>query len=222
MTNKTIVIIGSSIAGLSAAEAARAQDPACDIIILSEDSFLPYYRQRLCEALEDPSKAEKLSIHPKEWYEAQRFDLRLDHKVSGILPEEKAVVLWDGGRIQYDKLILATGSTSFVPPIKGADLPGVVTMWTMADTLGIERMIAKARRSIVIGGGLLGLEAADVLHRRGLESYILERLPRLMMRQLDERSAVLFTARVEREGTHVTTDAMIAEIYADAAGRATG
>lgn len=222
MPSKTIVIIGSSIAGLSAAEAARAQDPACDIIILSEDSFLPYYRQRLCEALEDPSKAEKLSIHPKEWYEAQRFDLRLNHKVSGILPGEKAVVLWDGGRIRYDSLILATGSTSFVPPIKGADLPGVVTMWTMADTLGIERMIAKARRSIVIGGGLLGLEAADVLHRRGLESYILERLPRLMMRQLDERSAELFTARVEREGTHVTTDAMIAEIYADAAGRAAG
>lgn len=82
-------------------------------------AFSPYYRQRLCEALEDPSKAEKLSIHPKEWYEAQRFDLRLNHKVSGILPDEKAVVLWDGGRIRYDRLILATGSTSFVPPIKG-------------------------------------------------------------------------------------------------------
>ena len=150
MPSKTIVIIGSSIAGLSAAEEARAQDPACDIIILSEDSFLPYYRQRLCEVLEDPSKAEKLSIHPKEWYEAQRFDLRLNHKVSGILPGEKAVVLWDGGRIRYDRLILATGSSSFVPPIKGADLPGVVTMWTMADTLGIERMISGARpRSVV-------------------------------------------------------------------------
>lgn len=222
MPNNIILIIGSSIAGLSAAEAARARDSTCEIVILSEDSFLPYYRQRLCEVMEDSANAARLVIHPEAWYKDQRFDLRLNSKVSRILPEEKAVVLSGGGKIRYDRLILATGSSSLVPPIKGSDLPGVVTMWTMADALGIERMIAKARRSIVIGGGLLGLEAADVLRRRGLESYILERLPRLMTRQLDERSAELFTARVEREGTHVTTDARIAEIYADGEGRAAG
>ena len=221
LTNK-ILIIGSSIAGLSAAEAARAKDPECEIIMLSEDSHMPYYRQRLCEVLDDPARAEKLVMHPAQWYEDKGIDLRLNRKVKSLLSKEKALMLEGGERLGYDRLILATGSASFVPPIKGADLPGVETMWTMADALRIEAQIAKARRSIVIGGGLLGLEAADVLHRRGLESFILERLPRLMMRQLDERSAELFEARVESEGTRVTTGALISEIYAGRNGRAAG
>ena len=199
MPSNRILIIGSSIAGLSAAEAARAKDPECEIVILSEDSHPPYLRQRLCEVLEDPSKAEKLIMHPAQWYETHRFDLRLRQQVVGIIPAEKAVLLKGGESIHYDRLILATGSSSFIPPIKGADLPGVETMWTMADALRIEAQIDKARRSIVIGGGLLGLEAADTLHRRGHESFILERLPRLMMRQLDERSAQMFAAQVEQE-----------------------
>lgn len=222
MPSNRILIIGSSIAGLSAAEAARAKDPECEIVILSEDSHPPYLRQRLCEVLEDPSKAEKLIMHPAQWYETHRFDLRLRQQVVGIIPAEKAVLLKGGESIHYDRLILATGSSSFIPPIKGADLPGVETMWTMADALRIEAQIDKARRSIVIGGGLLGLEAADTLHRRGHESFILERLPRLMMRQLDERSAQMFAAQVEQEGTHVTTDARITEIYAGPSGRAAG
>ncbi len=221
MTNR-ILIVGSSIAGLSAAEAARAKDPDCEITMLSEDSHMPYYRQRLREVLNDPARAEKLVMHPAWWYEDQGIDLRLNRKVKGLLPKEKVLMLEGGERLGYDRLILATGSASFVPPIKGADLPGVETMWTMADALRIEAQIAGARRSIVIGGGLLGLEAADALHRRGLESLILERLPRLMMRQLDERSAELFEARVEQEGTKVSTSALIREICAGPDGRAAG
>lgn len=222
MTRTSIVIVGSSIAGLSAAEAARAADADCELIVLSEDSHLPYYRQRLSEVLEGPHKAEKLLLHPPSWYEGLRIDLRLNQQVVRVLPADKEVLLADGQRVRYDKLILASGSASFVPPIKGAQLPGVETMWTMDDVLRIEGRIATARAAIVIGGGLLGLEAAYALHRRGLDSLILERLPRLMMRQLDERSAELFTARVEQEGTHVTTDAYIDEIYAGPDGRAAG
>ncbi len=222
MASQHIVIIGSSIAGLSAAQAVRAQDPACRVTILSQDSHLPYFRQRLCEVLHDRAQAQKLYINPAEWYAQQGFELRLNKRVVRLLPEEKTLVLANGERLPYDSLILASGSYSFLPPTKGFDLGGVETLWTMEDALRIEGRIAGASRSIVIGGGVLGLEAAYALHQRGLESLILERLPRLMMRQLDERAAELFTSLVEQEGTQVTTDAYIAEIVPDENGRAEG
>lgn len=217
-----ILIIGSGIAGLSAAQAAREAAPDCRVTILSDDSHAPYYRQRLCEVLEDETKAGALSLHPASWYGEQGFDLRLNQKVTSLDTAKKLVRLGDGGALPYDSLILASGSQSLVPPIKGADLPGVETLWTMEDALRISRRIGAAKSGIVIGGGLLGLEAAHALHRRGLNSLILERLPRLMMRQLDERAADIFTAQVEKEGTHVTTEAFIEEITADAQGRAAG
>jgi len=217
-----IVIIGGSIAGLSAAETARAQDPGCAITLLTEDPHLPYYRQRQCEVLEDRAAAQKLVIHPKEWYTIRGISLRLGQAVTGIDTQERAVALKDGSRLPYDRLVLATGSASVVPPIQGADLPGVETLWTMEDALRIESRLKDARRAIVIGGGLLGLEAAYAFHKRGIDNAILERLPRLMMRQLDERAAELFTRQVEKEGSEVTTGASVAEIYADRAGRAAG
>ena len=217
-----IVIIGSGIAGLSAAQAARETAPDCRVTILSEDSHPPYYRQRLCEVLEDPARAAQLYLHPLSWYQERGLDLRLNQRVSRLDTREKTVHLTGGGALRYDRLILASGSQSLVPPIKGALLPGVETLWTMEDARRIEARIDSANGAIIIGGGLLGLEAAYTLHKRGLRSLILERLPRLMMRQLDERAAGLFTAQVEKEGTHVTTDAFIDEITSDEHGRASG
>jgi NAD(P)H-nitrite reductase large subunit len=222
MLAKQILVIGSSIAGLSAAEAAQATDPDCRITILSEDSFRPYSRLRLCEVLEDSSSAEKLFLHTDSWYKERGILLELNAKVVSIKPQCREVLLADGRIFSYDRLILATGSSSFVPPVKGVDLPGVETLWTMADALRIERKLGLEKRCIVIGGGLLGLEAAYAFHKRGMQSAILERLPRLMMRQLDERSAEIFTAWVEKEGSPVTINAFIAEIFADREGHAAG
>ncbi len=222
MSALNILIIGSSIAGLSAAEAARAKDSECKITILSEDAYLPYYRQRLCEILTDPSVYEKLYLHPATWYEEQGFDLKLNTKVTQIKPESKKVVLADGSTLAYDRLIIATGSYSFVPPTKGSDLEGVETMWTMADALRIEKKLAGVSSAVVVGGGLLGLEAAYAISRRGIRTTVLERLPRLMMRQLDERSAEIFTDQVKKEGSDVATNAFIEEIYASETGKVGG
>lgn len=217
-----LIIIGSSIAGVSAAEAARARDPECSITLLTEDTHLPYYRQRLGEVLENPAAADRLMLHPEEWYSERRIDLRLNCRVVGLDADNKTVTLQDGQTLPYDRLVLATGSYSFVPPIPGVHLPGVETLWTMEDALRIERRIAETNRCLVIGGGLLGLEAACAFLKRGHAGPILERLPRLMMRQLDERAAALFTARVEREGSSVKTNAEVAEIYAGEDGKAAG
>ncbi len=217
-----LVIIGSSIAGLSAAEAARSKDAECKITILSEDHYPPYYRQRLCEVLMDPAKADSLFLHPSEWYREQGFDLKLDTKVTAVKPEDKALLLADTSVLNYDKLIIASGSYSFVPPTKGSDLEGVETLWTMSDALRIENKLAQIKSAVVVGGGLLGLEAAFAISKRGIRTTVLERFPRLMMRQLDERAAQIFTDQVKKEGSEVTTNAFISEIYASEEGKVGG
>lgn len=222
MSALQLIIIGSSIAGLSAAEAARSHDADCKITILSEDHYLPYYRQRLCEILLDPSKIDALLLHPAEWYSEQGFDLRLDSKVTAVKPEEKAVVLADASVLNYDKLIIASGSYSFIPPTKGSELEGVETLWTMKDALRIEKKLANVKSAVVVGGGLLGLEAAFAFSRKGIHTSVLERFPRLMMRQLDERSAQIFTDQVKKEGSEVATNAFISEIYAAEDGKVGG
>lgn len=219
---ETIVIIGSSIAGLSAAEAARQQSPQSRILILSEDRYPPYFRQRLAEILTDRDRAEKLYLHEGKWYEDRNLELLLNHKVTGINTDTKTVLIENGDELPYDKLILASGSASFVPPMPGAHLNGVTTLWSMQDALDIEERLKTAKRGIVIGGGLLGLEAANAMHARGLQTLILERLPRLMMKQLDTRSSELFLEQVKSEGTQVTTQAYVKEIYGDADGKVLG
>lgn len=222
MSELRLLIIGSSIAGLSAAEAARAKDKDCQITILSEDAYPPYYRQRLCEVLEDPHNASKLYLHPESWYTDLGIDLRLGQKVRRVRPSTKDVLLEDGSSLAYDKLIIATGSYSFIPPTKGAEFDGVETLWTMEDALRISAKLDGVKSAVVVGGGLLGLEAAFAIGKRGVHTAVLERLPRLMMRQLDERSAEIFTDQVRKEGSEVETNAYIAEIYADEAGKVEG
>lgn len=202
-----ILIIGSGPAGLAAAEAAKQQDPTSKVTILSRDSHLPYSRIRLFEVVAEPASLEKLYLHPASWYVEKGIDLQLNTEVSKVLPTEHQVLLTDGRRIAYDRLILATGSKSFVPPIQGSDLPGIETIWTMEEALGFELRTCTASRAVIVGGGLLGLEAAHALAKKGVRCTIVELMPRMMMRQLDEEAARLFTLQVEQEGITVLTGA---------------
>ena len=212
MTVQTIVIVGGGIAGLSAAEAARKTDPDASIIILSENSHLPYHRPRLPGVIMDPESVEKIRLHEESWYQELRLDLRLNTTVSHVNPETREVELADGGILSYDKLVLATGSRSYLPPIKGNDLEGVFTLWSLDDALAISDYIESAKTGLVIGGGLLGLEAAYALKQRGLDTSILERGQALLARQLDERSSARFQVQVERGGGKVVNNAETKEI----------
>lgn len=222
MSALNVIIIGSSIAGLSAAESARTEAADCRITILSEDSYYPYYRQRLCEVLDNPEAAKKLFLHPEGWYAEKGFEMRLNTQVKDIFSASKEVLLADGEKLPYDKLIIASGSYSFIFPTPGSELEGVETMWTMADALRIEARLSQTRSAVVIGGGLLGLEAAYALVKRGIRTVVLERASRLMARQLDDRSAELFSAQVREVGTQITTNAIVSEIFSGAGGEVAG
>jgi nitrite reductase (NADH) large subunit len=198
-----IVIVGGSIAGISAAEAARLQDPEAQIIFLSAENDLPYYRLRLCEVLDNPAVASDLTIEPREWYEAHRFELRLNEKVIAIDRQAKLVQLASGTAETYDRLVIACGSTSLVPPIEGVKRQGVKTLWTMAEAREIAALLTPQSRVVVIGGGLLGLLAAHHIRRSGAQTTILERADRLIANQLDEAGSAIFKGHVDQLGIQV-------------------
>ncbi len=209
---RRILVIGSSIAGISAAESARQQDPEAEITIVSQDEYAPYYRLRLCEVLDNPAVAESLYLHPDAWYEERRLRLLLGRRAVQADPAAHTVSLADGEVLSYDALILTTGSQSFVPPITGVHRPGVYTLWTMASALQIEQALRTARKAVVIGGGLLGLEAAYHIRRKGIPTTIIEKLPRLLANQLDENGSAIFEGRVRNLDVNVLCSADIVSI----------
>ena len=206
-----IVIIGSSIAGVSAAEAARKQDPDATISIYSMDTKLPYYRLRIGEVLADPAMAEKLVLHPQFWYDERNIDINLNQVVTAIDPDKKEITLESGDQVSYDKLILAQGSHSFVPPIKGKDLDGVMTLWYMDEALKIEAALAEGAKAVIIGGGLLGLETAYNVAKHDIDTTIIETSDRLLARQLDETGSAIFKKQVERQHVHPIVSGSVVE-----------
>jgi len=210
---RKIIVIGSSIAGLSAAEAARKQDPAADIIILSHDHFMPYYRLRICEILNEPEMADKLYLHPASWYEERRLQLRLGQNVVGLDPLKKRLHLDNGLSETYDSLVIASGSQSFVPPVQGVSRPGVHVLWTMQDALDVAEALKHSKNVLVIGGGLLGLEAAYFARKAGCHVTIVERNSRLLAAQLDEAGSAVFLDRVHALDVQVITSAELKMIH---------
>ena len=215
--HKPIIIIGSSIAGISAAEAVRRQDAGVDILILTQDLFEPYYRLRICEVLDNQAVSSQLALHPVQWYEDRKIKFETGVTVTGILPDKHQVRLADGRSMDFERLVIASGSKSFVPNVAGVGRPGVRTLWTMQNALDISQALDKASCVAVIGGGLLGLEAAYHVRRQGLATTVIEKAPRLLVNQLDEAGSEILKARVLNLGVGVVTAADVVEITGPAA-----
>ncbi|MBP1757655.1 MAG: nasD, partial [Firmicutes bacterium] len=144
---------------------------------------------------------------------AHRFELRLNEKVVAIDRPAKLVQLASGATESYDRLVIACGSTTLVPPIDGVKRPGVMTLWTMAEARGIAALLNPQVRVVVIGGGLLGLLAAHHIRRTGAQTTILERADRLIANQLDEAGSAVFKSHVDRLGIQVVLTADTQAIF---------
>ena len=214
MSNRRILIVGSGIAGVSAAEAARKTDAEAKITLVGAEADLPVYRLRVAEVLKDPANAEKLVLHPLSWYKDLQIELKLDQAMQSINPDKKEVTFEKGEILAYDKLILTAGSRSFVPPIPGGDNGSVYTLWTMKSAKDYSRDIReKGLKTVaIIGGGLLGMEAAWQLQQAGVKVKILERSTQLLQRQLDSDCSELLRRYVESLGIEVIVDADTASI----------
>lgn len=201
-TKSTYLILGGGIAAVSAAEAIRLRDETGSIVILSAENYLPVNRPMLTKNLEridsDPSS---IQVHNQTWYDERGVVLHLGVSAVTLHPETKNVTASDGAVYSYDKLIYATGAECFVPPFPGHDKPGVLTIRHLWDSAELQKRIdGGAKNAVVIGGGVLGLEAASELMRSGLKVTVLEATPQIVGRQIDAQSAAILKSAMEKLG----------------------
>ncbi len=215
--NERIIIIGGGTSAVAAAESIRKRNDSCSITMISDEKILPYNRPMLTKNLFEDFSRIDISIKPRTWYDEQKINLLIGESAAKILPEEKKVLLAGGDILQYDKLILATGASSFIPPIPGHDKEGVFVIRKMDDVLKIQEMAHSAENAAVIGGGVLGLEAAWELHRAGKNTVVLELGNSLMGRQLDDAGADILLKSAESVGIKCLTGVKIDKIAGDSA-----
>lgn len=179
------LIIGNGVAGTTAAENIRKLDKSGNITVVTEESTPFYYRMRLPEFISGDLTEDKLSGKKGQWYKDQGIDLRLKTHIQAADSGKRAVVTQDNHEIPYDRLLIATGSRSFIPPMKGADKKGVFALRTIQDARDIVAWAKNIQKVVLIGGGLLGLEAGNALRKLGKSLTVVEFFPRLLPRQLD-------------------------------------
>jgi nitrite reductase (NADH) large subunit len=207
-----LVIVGDGVAGVAAARTIARLRPEAGIEIYSSESHYYYSRPRLWEFLAGAIHEEALYFYPPVWYQERGIRVHLGTRITRLVPECRQVSLADGQVAFYDRLLLATGSHPFVPPIPGVEKEGVFTLRTIEDARRMRTYARGARRAVAVGGGLLGLETARALSTLGLEVTVVELLPRLLPRQLDIAGAALLTKMIEGMGLHVVTGAAIQAI----------
>ena len=186
-----VVIVGSGVAGVTAARVIRESDPKAKISIYTDENHLYYPRPRLYEVLSGEAKPQEIYMFSEQWYENKGINVHLNKKVLGIKTARKELLLEDRSKVSYDKLLLANGAHPFVPPIRGVEKTGVLTLRSVKDVLTIKGYAKKTGKAIIIGGGLLGLEFAASLRKLGQQVEVVEIFPRLLPRQLDHDGAMI-------------------------------
>ncbi|HVY17651.1 MAG TPA: nitrite reductase large subunit NirB [Rhodopila sp.] len=209
-----LVLVGNGMAGVRAVEEILARAPQTfQITVFGAEPHGNYNRIMLSPVLAGEKTFEAITTHPRSWYEENEIELIAGEPVVTIDRAAKTVTGALGTTRPYDVLILATGSNPIIIPVPGHRLPGVIGFRDIAD-VGTMLAVAKThRKAIVIGGGLLGLEAANGLLRNGMDVTVLHLMPTLMERQLDPVSAGLLKAELEGRGMRILTEANTAAIH---------
>lgn len=218
---ETLVVVGNGMVGQKVLSLLTEADVEgrYRLVAVAEESRAAYDRVNLSTYF-GSRDASSLALTPQDWFEQQGVTLHLGDGVSAIDRSSKTVTTKKGQTLPYDKLVLATGSAAFVPDIPGVEKPGVFVYRTIEDLDAIIAYSTGCRKAVVIGGGLLGLEATKVLSDLGLETHVVQSSDRLMPRQLDDRGAALLRKKIEARGVGVHLGKNTAEIIG--AGRAEG
>jgi len=214
-TNEKFLIVGGGIAALSAAAAIRKRNRTGSISMLTEEAFKPYYRPALSDFLSTEIPDDKFYVYDDVWYEENQVEVRTSCRVSALDTAGKQVVLENGETVVYDKLILATGARSNIPPFPGADKKGVFALRDLADAQLLKEGIQTSKKAVVIGGGVLGLEAVEEMISQGLEVAVVEFSPRIMPRQLDESSSLRLQDLMQDKGVKLYLGLGTEEILGD-------
>ena len=215
MAKMKLVLVGNGMAGVRALEELlKAAPELYDITVFGDEPHPNYNRIMLSPVLAGEQTAEQIVLNSREWYAANGITLHTGKRVVKIDRRKRYVEADDGTRAEYDRLLLATGSKPFILPVPGADLKGVVGFRDIAD---VDQMIdasSRFKHAVVIGGGLLGLEAANGLKLRGMEVSVVHIAPWLLERQLDEPAARLLQKSLEEKGLKFLLEKQTAELLA--------
>lgn len=206
------LIIGNGIGGLSAAREIRNNDKDGTITILSSEPYLTYYRPKLTEGIFKDFSLENFLVYDENWYKERHIKTILNIKVEELDIDKNTAYLDDDSQIEYEKLLIATGSRPFIPPIKGKEKEGVFALRTINDLHEFKDYIKSLSTVTVIGGGLLGLEAAWSLRMLGKEVNVIEFAPYLLPRQLDEELGHKLEEKLNNAGLKIYTNSQAEEI----------
>ncbi|WP_322001921.1 nitrite reductase large subunit NirB [Marinobacter alexandrii] len=214
MSKKTLIVVGNGMVGHHFLEQLVASPAAAeyDILVFGEEKQLAYDRVHLSEYFAGSTHAD-LAMGTSDWYTEQGIQLLLNEPVTGLDRDQRTVTT-PKGDYNYDELVLATGSYPFVPPIEGREHPHCFVYRTLEDLDAIRASAQAGKSGVVVGGGLLGLEAANALKSLGLQAHVVEFAPRLMPVQLDTDGGALLRHKIEELGVQVHTEKATTAIVA--------
>jgi nitrite reductase (NADH) large subunit len=211
-----LVIAGGGMAGLKLVEELTELCPRrYEILMVGKEPRPPYNRVLLSSLLAGEVQEADVELRSYSWFADKGITLLTGVEASRLRPARREIVLSSGAHVTYYRLVLATGSQAISLPIPGQALPGVLTFRDLDDVEVLRRALPGSR-AVVVGGGLLGVEAACGLAKRGLAVTLIHIMPRLMERQLDARAAVLLKTAVERKGVEVVLEVQTAAIEGNA------
>jgi nitrite reductase (NADH) large subunit len=223
VTGGRLVVIGNGMAGARfLEELARRDATRFDITVFGDERGGSYNRIMLSGVLGNHRAAGDIVTHHERWYGERNFTLRSETTVVRIDRERRVVVADDGSETPYDALVLATGSAPFVPPVAGIAGRDVYVFRTLADCARIQSVAKAGSRAVVLGGGLLGLEAASGLRALGAEVSVVHLMPTLMERQLDADAGAALREKIEKLGIAVHTGARSERVVRDESGALAG
>jgi NAD(P)H-nitrite reductase large subunit len=217
--SERVVVVGGGMAAVRLAESLVGADVS--LTVLADEQHAPYNRILLSAVLEGTHSADALTLRSPEWFEERGIDLRLGTRVLEIDRAAREVVLVDGERIAYDRLVLASGAIPTLPPIRGLVRrdgslhPKVHPFRSLDDCHRLDAALAPGRRAVVVGGGLLGLQVARALSVRGMLTEVVEGADHLLASQVDPAAGAILARDLRRLGTDVYTGARAVRLTDD-------
>ncbi|MBI5717562.1 MAG: FAD-dependent oxidoreductase [Burkholderiales bacterium] len=208
---KRVVIVGNGVAGMSVAEGVRRNSPTVHITIVANEPHRFYNRMGIGRLVYDPEGMDALHLVPTDWAQSNGIQAMHGRIAARIDREQKRLGLTGGDWLPYDRLVLTTGARASVPDATFMEHPNAFVLRAAEDAESIREYVrsSRARRAVVVGGGVLGVEAADALHKLGLKVALLHRADRLMNAQLDERGAGVLASYLESIGVQVVTGVQV-------------
>jgi len=220
MKKLKLVMVGNGMAGVRTLEELLKIAPDLyDITVFGAEPHPNYNRIMLSPVLAGEQTVDEIVLNPMSWYAEQGITLHLGQPVTQIDRARRRVIAADGTAASYDRLLIATGSTPFMPPLPGKDLQGVIAYRDIADTNEMIDAATKYQHAVVIGGGLLGLEAANGLMLRGMQVTVVHIGRWLMERQLDDQAGELLRLALEARGLRFKLSAQTQALIGGADGR---